>query len=194
MLIDISPVLDASIGVWPGDVAFEQTAPGDVRMSLHAGAHADAPLHIIDDGEDIASRRLEAYIGPCVVVDVHARRGERVTLEHLAGKVISSPRVLLRTRSFRDWRNWTDDFAGVSTSLIADLYSHGVILIGIDTPSVDPFRSELDAHRACVHYDIAILEGLVLDDVAEGEYELIAAPLRIRGADGSPVRALLRTL
>lgn len=194
MLIDISPVLDASIGVWPGDVPFRQQAPGDVCMSLHAGAHADAPSHLIDNAPDIASRRLDAYIGPCVVIDVHPRRGERIAPQHLAGKALSAPRVLLRTRSFRDWRNWNDDFAGISAQLLAGFYEHGVMLVGIDTPSVDPFRSELEAHRACIHYGIAILEGLVLDDVEEGEYELIAPPLRIRGADGSPVRAILRTL
>jgi arylformamidase len=194
LLIDISPVLDSSIGVWPGDAAFRQDSAADVRMSLHTGAHTDAPNHLVENGGDIASRRLEVFIGPCVVIDVRARRGERITPEQIAGKAISAPRVLLRTRTFRDWQNWTDDFAGVSTALIADLYQHGVILIGIDTPSVDPFKSELDAHRACIQHDIAILEGLVLEDVAEGEYELIAAPLKIRGADASPVRAVLRTL
>lgn len=182
------------MGVWPGDVAFHQDSPADVRMSLHCGAHADAPRHLVDDGADIASRRLDAYIGPCVVIDVRARRGERITSEQLKGKVISAPRVLLRTRTFRDWQKWNDDFAGIAPSLVADLYQHGAMLIGIDTPSVDPFKEELVAHRACIHYDIAILEGLVLDDVGEGEYELIAAPLRIRGADASPVRAVLRTL
>ena len=182
------------MGVWPGDVVFRQDSPSDVRMSLHTGAHVDAPSHLVENAPDIASRRLDPYIGPCVVIDVRARRSERITMEQLAGKTITAPRVLLRTRTFRDWQNWTDDFAGVATSLVADLYQHGVMLIGIDTPSVDPFKSELEAHRACIHYDIAILEGLVLDDVAEGEYELIAMPLRIRGADASPVRAVLRTL
>lgn len=194
MLIDISPVLDSSIGVWPGDAAFRQDSAADVHMSLHCGAHTDAPKHLIDDGADIASRKLDTFVGPCVVIDVRARRGERIGPERLAGKPISAPRVLLRTGTFRDWRHWNEDFAGVSVALIAELYQHGVSLIGIDTPSIDPFKQELEAHRACIEYDIAILEGLVLDDVAEGEYELIALPLRMRGADASPVRAVLRTL
>jgi hypothetical protein len=76
-----------------------------------------------------------------------------------------------------------------------DNNGRGVVLIGIDTPSVDPFDSKaLEAHQALAEHDMANLEGLVLDHVAEGEYELIALPLRIAGADGSPVRAVLRTL
>lgn len=163
-------------------------------MSLHTGAHADAPRHLVNDGADISECDLEPYIGRCLVINVDARRGERITPASLASKRITAPRVLLRTASFRAWRTWTDDFAGVSVSLIEDLKKRGVILLGIDTPSIDPFGTELESHHACIEHGIATLEGLVLDDVAEGEYELIAPPLRIRGGDGSPVRAVLRTL
>ena len=122
------------------------------------------------------------------------RRGERILPEHLDGKVVSAPRVLLRTGTFPDPRKWNNDFASLSPALVDDFYQHGVMLIGIDTPSVDPFESkELEAHQAFARNDMAMLEGLVLDHVEEGEYELIAPPLRIRGADASPVRAVLRT-
>lgn len=195
MLIDISPVLDETIGVWPGDKEFAQSAPGDVRMSLHTGAHVDAARHVREDGDDIAGAALEPFLGRCVVIDVRARRGQPVTPDHISSKPVLAPRVLFRTRTFRDWRAWNDDFAFLSPQLIDDLYQHGVVLVGIDTPSVDSFRAEtLAAHHACVRNNIAILEGLVLDHVDEGEYELIALPLRIRGGDGSPVRAVLRTL
>ncbi|HEY8131148.1 MAG TPA: hypothetical protein VII12_04600, partial [Thermoanaerobaculia bacterium] len=120
--------------------------------------------------------------------------GERITPEHLNGKVVSAPRVLLRTGTFPDPRNWNNDFASLSPALVDDFYQHGVMLIGIDTPSVDPFDSKaLEAHQAFARNDMAMLEGLVLDHVEEGEYELIAPPLRLRGADASPVRAVLRT-
>jgi len=122
------------------------------------------------------------------------RRGERIMPEHLDGKVVSAPRVLLRTGTFPDSRKWNNDFASLSPALVDNFYQHGVMLIGIDTPSVDPFDSkELEAHQAFARNDMAMLEGLVLDHVDEGEYELIAPPLRIRGADASPVRAVLRT-
>lgn len=206
MLIDISPIIDASIRVWPGDTPFERNVSvdmaaganltlSDVRTTLHVGAHADAPSHYVANGADIASRRLEMYIGQCVVIHVDVQRGERVRPADLVGKAITAPRVLFRTGTFPDSRHWNEDFASLSPELIDSLHDRGVVLVGIDTPSVDPFDSKaLEAHNALAAYDMANLEGLVLEHVAEGEYELIAAPLRIRGADASPVRAVLRTI
>jgi len=205
MLIDISPVVDGSIGVWPGDTPFVHTVNrdmrsganltlSDIRTTVHVGAHADAPSHYATNGCDIAARRLDFYIGRCVVLHIRVKRGDRITPDHLNGKVVSAPRVLLRTGTFPDPRNWNNDFASLSPALVEDFYQHGVMLIGIDTPSVDPFESkELEAHQVFARNDMAILEGLALDQVEEGEYELIAPPLRIAGADASPVRAILRT-
>jgi len=205
-LIDISPVIDPTIAVWPGDTPFARNVSldidggahltlSDVRTTLHVGAHADAPSHYVGGGDDIASRRLELYIGQCVVLHVNVNRGDRIRPMHIAGKAITAPRVLFRTGTFADPRNWNDDFASLSPEVIDELHQHGVVLVGIDTPSVDPFDSkELEAHHALAEYDMANLEGLVLDAVAEGTYELIAAPLRIRGGDASPVRAVLRTI
>ena len=83
----------------------------------------------------------------------------------------------------------------LSPALVEELARQGVVLIGIDTPSVDPATSkELPSHQAIYRHDIAILEGVVLTSVNEGDYELIALPLKIKGADASPVRAILRSL
>jgi arylformamidase len=207
-LHDISPLIEAAINVWPGDTPFVRTINADmnaganltlsdIRTSLHVGAHADAPSHYIADGADIASRRLDLYLGRCVVVHVDVARGERILPDHICDKIeaFNAPRVLLRTGTFPDHRHWNNDFASLSPELVDDLYHHGVRLIGIDTPSVDPFDSKaLEAHHAFARNDMAMLEGLVLDGIEEGEYELIALPLRIRCADASPVRAVLRTL
>lgn len=205
-LIDISPLIDASLNVWPGDTPFVQTVNldmnaganitlSDIRTSVHVGAHTDAPSHYTADGADIASRRLDFYIGRCVVLHIDVGRDERIYPAHLMGKILSAPRVLLRTGTFPDPRKWNDDFASVAPELVDYLYDHGVMLVGIDTPSVDAFHSkELEAHQAFARNDMAILEGVVLDHVEEGEYELIAPPLRLKGADASPVRAVLRTL
>lgn len=205
-LIDISPPIDATIAVWPGDTPFTQTfnaemsaganlTLSDIRTTLHVGAHTDATSHYVAGGEDIASRSLDYYIGPCSVVHVEVGRGERILPRHIAAKRITAPRVLFRTGTFSDPRNWNDDFASLSPALVDALHDRGVILIGIDTPSVDPFDSKaLEAHRALARHNMANLEGLVLDGVEERDYELIALPLRIAGGDASPVRALLRTL
>lgn len=204
-LIDISPPIDATIAVWPGDTPFSQTfnaemsaganlTLSDVRTTLHVGAHTDAASHYVRDGEDIASRSLDYYVGRCNVVHVNVGRGERILPRHIEGKRLDAPRILFRTGTFPDPRNWNDDFASLSPELIDALHERGVILVGIDTPSVDPFDSKpLESHHALARHNMANLEGLVLDSVAEGDYELIALPLRIAGGDASPVRAVLRT-
>ena len=205
-LIDISPPIDAAIGVWPGDTPYVQTTNldmnaganltlSDIHTTVHVGAHTDAPSHYVAAGDDISARRLDFYLGRCNVIHVSVDRGHRIMPADLAGKQLSAPRVLLRTNTFPDHRNWNTDFASLSPELVDFLHKRGVITIGIDTPSVDPFESKaLEAHQAFARNDMAIIEGVVLDAVEEGEYELIALPLRLVGADASPVRAVLRTL
>jgi arylformamidase len=204
-LIDISPLIDASIAVWPGDTPYTQVRNSDIatgsnitlseiRTTVHVGAHADAPNHYVAGGGDIASRKLDYYIGRCSVIDVSGAGARRLLPDDIAGKHVTAPRVLFRTNTFPDHRHWRKDFASLSPELVDHLHDRGVILVGIDTPSVDPFESKaLEAHHALARHDMANLEGLVLDGVAEGEYELIALPLRLDGADASPVRAVLRT-
>ena len=206
MIIDISPLVDERIAVWPGDTPYVRTmnldlAAGanltlsDIRTTVHVGAHADAPSHYSASGEDIAQRSLEYYVGPCVVLHVEHARGRRIMPRDLEGKEIAAARVLLRTGTFPDPAAFNEDFASLSPELVDWLHSLGVITIGIDTPSVDPFDDKvLEAHQALARHDMANLEGLVLNHVAEGRYELIALPLRLAGADGSPVRAVLRRL
>ena len=206
MIIDISPRIDETIAVWPGDTPYARTLNldmngganltlSDIRTTLHVGAHADAPSHYSAAGQDIASRDLHYYIGPCTVLHVAGARGRRITPGDIDGKTILTPRLLLRTGSFPDPRAFNEDFASLSPELVDWLHESGVILIGIDTPSVDPFESKaLEAHQALAAHDMANLEGLVLDHVSEGSYELIALPLPFVGGDGSPVRAVLRTV
>jgi arylformamidase len=103
--------------------------------------------------------------------------------------------VLLVTGTFPDPRHWNEDFAALEPDLVDALHALGVRLVGIDTPSVDLFSSkDLPAHKRFLAHDMAILEGLVLKDVPQGLYELIALPLKLEGFDASPVRAVLRTL
>lgn len=205
-LIDISPPVDAAIGVWPGDTPYVKTTNldmnaganltlSDIRTTVHVGAHTDAPSHYVASGDDISTRRLDFYLGRCNVIHVSIEPGRRIMPADIAGRRISAPRLLLRTNTFPDHRHWNTDFASLSPELVDFLHKRGVITIGIDTPSVDPFESkELEAHQAFARNDMAIIEGIVLDEVEEGEYELIALPLRLVGADASPVRAVLRTL
>lgn len=203
MIIDISPPLNGSLGVWPGDtplsreILLEIAAGSSVTLStlratVHLGAHADAPSHYGKDAADIASRDLLYYVGDCEVMRVNIARGEVITPAMLP-RAVTAPRVLFVTGTFPDPGVFNQDFAALSPQLVDSLHAAGVILVGIDTPSVDPFSSkELAAHKRFLANDMAILEGLVLEKVEEGHYELIALPLRLEGFDASPVRAVLR--
>ena len=204
-LIDISPVLSARIGVWPGDTPLSRTVMCDMQdgdnltlsslmTTVHVGAHADAPNHYGKDAPGIDAAKLERYIGRCQVVRATVQRGQRIALSMLE-QPVEAERVLIYSGTFADHENWNTDFAALEPSLVEALADRGVKLIGIDTPSVDVFDSEdLPAHNALLRRDVSVLEGIVLGAVQPGFYELIALPLKLEGFDASPVRAVLRAL
>lgn len=208
-LYDISPPLSADTAVFPGDtplsrhvsLRIEEGAPvtlSSLRATVHLGAHVDAPSHYSAEGAGIEETPLERLLGLCRLV--HLRQCERVIsavalAESLEGAGDLPPRVLLSTGSFQDPNRWTPEFCALDSTTIDWLASKGVTTIGVDTPSIDPADSDdLPAHAAASRHGITILEGLVLDGVPAGDYELIALPLRLVGFDGSPVRAVLRAL
>src|SRR5262245_865599 len=202
MMYDITPPVSTRLQVWPGDTppsreVLLDIARGDnitlstLRATAHLGAHADAPSHY-GRGPAIHERDLGYYVGPCQVMRVNAPRAARLTLSMLPEPLLAS-RLLLATGTYPDPERFNADFAALSVELIDFLHTQGVVLIGIDTPSVDLFESkDLDAHHAFLRHDMAILEGLVLGHVPAGLYDLIALPLRLEGFDASPVRAVLR--
>ncbi len=168
---------------------------GAFETTVHAGAHADAPLHYQAGGPSAAEVALEAYIGPCTVVDARCC-GAAITRDFVEDALPApAERVLFRTYERFPHDAWTSDFTAVAPGAIAWLAARGVRLIGVDSPSLDPQESKtMDAHRAVLDADMRVLEGLVLDDVPPGDYELIALPLKLAGLDASPVRAVLREL
>lgn len=201
---DISPLISNDIAVFPGDQPFHRNVSLDIRKdhlelssmqtTLHLGAHADAPVHYHKEGCDIAERELEFYFGQCQVITVNTK-AKRITPEDLESIEITAPRVLFRTLSFPNPNQWTDDFIALSPELINFLASKDVMLVGIDTPSVDPADSkELESHQAIYQNNMAILEGLVLSEIPDDCYQLIALPLKIKSGDASPVRAILTPL
>jgi arylformamidase len=205
MIYDISPPISERIEVWPGDTppvrnVLLDMKRGDnitlssLRTTVHVGAHADAPSHYGRDGASIELRSLDFYLGPCQVMRVSAPPATRVSSGMLP-RSVQAPRLLIATDTFPDPNEFNTDFAAVDPDLVDALHGQGVILIGIDTPSVDLFDSkELPSHKRFLQNDMAILEGVVLRDVPEGLYELIALPLKLEGFDASPVRAVLRSV
>jgi arylformamidase len=205
MLYDISPPITPGMKVWPGDTPpsrelLMDMARGDpvtlsaLRTTVHLGAHVDAPSHYGAHARSIDEIDLSMYIGLCQVISVPVGRGGCVGIDVVKG-MLSVERILLATGTYPDPTTFNEDFAGLDTELVDRLADAGVRLVGIDTPSVDPFGSDdLAAHRRCLERGITILEGLTLDGVPEGLYELIALPLRLVGFEASPVRAVLRTI
>jgi arylformamidase len=206
MLHDISQTLGADTPMWPGDTPFGAArtwsyGPGcpvnvsRFEASTHAGTHADAPLHYDPAGAGIDGVALDAYIGVARLIDLRGQ-GPVVTPEHVRS-ALATPctRILLRTYDRFPHDRWEAGFTTVAAETITLLAAHGVVLIGIDSPSLDPQESKtMDAHLAVRAAGMAILEGLMLDGVEAGDYELIALPLKLAGLDAAPVRAVLRDL
>lgn len=202
-ILDISPVISPRTAVFPGDTPFSAEVALDMhkgdnltlssfRMSAHIGAHTDAPNHYALGGSSIDARALEIYLGAAQVIEVHCAPNARIQISDLRSTPILAPRVLFKTRSFPNPDRWNGDFVSLSAELVNYLASKKVILVGIDTPSIDPANDKvLESHTAVFQHDLAILEGIVLDHVESGLYDLIALPLRIAGADATPVRAIL---
>ncbi len=204
-LFDITPPITKDLAVWPGDTPMSREVVCEIergatvtlstlRATVHLGAHADGANHYGSGAAPINERPLDRYLGDCQVVRAMVARGERVRTEDLS-MPITAERVLIVTGTYPDPTRWNDDFAALDPALVDALADRGVMTVGIDTPSVDLFSSkDLPAHKRFLARDVAILEGLRLEHVPTGHYELIALPLPLVGFDASPVRAILRSL
>ena len=204
MIYDITPPITDALEVWPSDTPPSREVLLDMkrganitlstlRATVHLGAHVDGPNHCAIDApgdRPVRARRLRRPVpgGPGL------RPAPRLIIPGDFRPEVRAERILFATGTYPDPNRFRPDFAGLGPELIDYLADQGVRLVGIDTPSVDLFEADgLPAHLACLRRRVAILEGIVLDGVPEGLYELIALPLRLVGFDASPVRAVLRT-
>jgi arylformamidase len=202
-IYDITLPLHAGIAVWPGDVPFclnsnlsiASGSPvnlGSITLTVHAGTHMDAPFHVDADGATAEAFDLTVCIGPAMVIDVSGR--SEITCRDLASiERERIPRILLKTGAWNDSSTFPDEVPTIAPDVPAYLYKCGVTLLGLDVPSVDKVDSkDLPIHKELIRYGITILESLYLAETPEGLYELTALPLKIVGADGAPVRAVLK--
>ncbi len=203
---DISPPVYAGSPVFPGDTPYSQQwvaslSPGcpvnvsAITLSPHTGAHADAPLHYEPGGVTIGQVDLHPFLGPCRVI--HAMDcGRWVLPEHLAhAQEGLPPRVLVRLYERMPQGRFDEALPAFAPHTMAWLADRGVVLVGTDSASVDPADSKtLDSHQVLRQRGLRVLENLLLDEVPQGDYELIALPLKLISADASPVRAVLRSL
>ena len=205
-LWDISPPVEAASPVFPGDTPYRQQwsaqiGPGcpvnvsALTLSPHVGAHADAPLHYDPQGAAAGALDLAPFLGPCRVIHAIGVR-PLILWQHLEHAVQQlPPRVLVRTYQRAPIDRWDPALPAFAPETVERLFEAGVRLIGIDSASIDPADSKpLASHQVIRRRGLRVLENLVLDEVPEGDYELIALPLKLTQADASPVRAVLRAL
>ncbi|WP_271854030.1 cyclase family protein [Planococcus maritimus] len=202
-IIDISMTLDAATPEWPGDTPFayrlsvtkEQSGSvniGELQSSTHIGTHIDAPFHYDEQGLKTDELPLDVYLTTAQVMDVTGH--EHVKLSDLDELRQGVSAVLLKTASWQNRSKFPGAWPTFDPEIAEWMKDHNIRLLGVDVPSVDPETSkELPMHHAMNRNERFILEGIVLDGVAAGVYKLAALPLKIRGGEGSPVRAVLYT-
>ncbi|MFO8059086.1 MAG: cyclase family protein [Bacillota bacterium] len=214
LIHDITLPVSEDIAPWPGDAGFKlnwkrRISSGDaanvsaLSLSSHFGTHMDAPSHFIRDGITIDQIPPEIVMGPCAVLDLRPHLEDDLAgadvLQQAAGQLYTMapslpPRILMRT-GYVPGRPFRTDFVSLAREAVDWLLQREVFLLGTDAPSIDPVDSTSHpAHRATLESGMVLLEGLNLDGVSPGVYHLVALPLKIVDAEGSPVRAVLTDL
>lgn len=203
-LYDITLPMHNGLACWPGDVPcnFRLSCKmsdgsavnvGALTTSVHSGTHADAPFHFLPEGATIDQLDLHPFLGPAIVVDFVGRQTIQ-TSDFPDLDFRAMPRVLLKTNSWIDTSRFPDRIPVLARGVPSWLRDRGVMLIGVDVPSVDALDSkDLPIHHELGACGIHILENLDLKHVPTGRYELIAVPLKLVGGDGAQVRAILRS-
>mgnify|MGYP003584304045 CR=1 FL=1 len=207
--IDISLTLSSDLPRWPGSHPLElrrrrdmtggdRCNDSDLSCNLHTGTHVDAPLHFLADGADVTALVLDTLIGPAVVAalpEVDAITADDLELLQLPA---DTRRLLLRTRNSEGWsrgdREFHPDFVALTADAARWIVGRGIQLIGVDYLSAQRFQDGPETHIVLLQAGVVIVEGLNLSQVVSGDYELICLPLKLAGAEGSPVRAILKRI
>ncbi len=205
---DVSVLIEEGMAVWPSDPGLSielasSMAKGDranvtrIEMGAHTGTHMDAPFHFEPDGQGIDQLTVDTLIGPCRVFDLTHISGhiDREALEQC--DLTDVTRAIFKTVNSLHWKTNPHQFKKDFIAVVADgasyLVEMGVQLVGVDYLSVEPFGSKgHPVHHTLLQANVVVVEGLNLCEVPAGDYEIIALPLKIRGADGAPTRVVLR--
>ena len=199
-LIDITRPLLEPVPVYPGDCV-PSSEPDDhsgeyltnrIHLSTHSGTHIDAPVHFLQAGIGVDKISLDNLVGPCRVLDFRAQ-GNRITKKDLSGKLSGATRVLIRTK-FSGTRAFSEKYPSLDIPAVEEIIRAGIRCFGTDSPSVEPYDGDGSIHRLLLGNGCPIIELLDLSGVEEGDYFLVALPLRLAGLDGSPARVILMEL
>ena len=196
-IIDVTRPLKKGMLVYPGDVipSFTQADHGrylisDLYMSSHTGTHIDAPAHYLKSGDTIDIIPLSNLIGRCRVIDVSGTESSTIAAADLKGKLRGVKRLLLKTR-FSDRDTFTKEYPSLAYDAACSITENGIECVGIDSPSIESYNCDGSVHCHLLSKGCIIIELLDLSDVLEGDYEMVALPLRLAGLDGSPARVVL---
>lgn len=203
---DISMTIEPNMPVWKGREAKKPVftitrdfKDGDsarethVAFDMHTGTHIDAPLHFVQHGQSIDGISLSRLVRPVKVLDLTSVTGA-ILPEHLEKNVVQEGDfVLLKTRnSLEDILE--GEFVYISAKAAQYLASIRIDGVGIDALGVERDQPDHGTHHALLGAGIVIIEGLRLAEVEEGEYLMIAAPLKVANLEAAPARVLLTTL
>ena len=206
-ILDISVPISPELTVWPGDpgIVLEQyraiangNTSTDSRLacSVHSGTHVDAPAHFFENGATVEQLPLDVLIGKATVVEI--LNDDLITPEIMEAQVLpaETKRLLFKTKNSALWSDpdhqFNPDFVALSAESASWMADKGIKLVGIDYLSIQPFKdAEPLTHRILLEAGIIILEGLNLQGVNSGEYQLICLPLKLAGSEGAPARAIL---
>lgn len=196
-IIDVTRPLKNDMLVYPGDVipSFSQVDHGrylisDIHLSTHTGTHIDAPTHYLKSGNTIDTIPLSNLIGRCRVINVSGIKSTIITAADLKGKQCGVKRLLLKTQ-FSGSDKFSDEYPSLAYDAACSITDNGIQCIGIDSPSIESSEGDGSVHRRLLGKECIIIELLDLSDVPEGDYEMVALPLRLAGLDGSPARVVL---
>lgn len=195
-IFDVTRSLFRDTIVYPGDCipSYIQRDAGnylisELHLSSHTGTHIDAPVHYLKKGEAIDAIPLSNLIGKCRVLDVR-KAGNIISQEDLKGHIDGVSRLLLRTQ-FSGTNHFVEDYPSMDGTAARLISKEGLKCIGIDSPSIESFHCDGEVHREILGHGCSIIELLDLAAVEEGDYMMIALPLRLAGLDGSPARVVL---
>ena len=205
--IDITMTLQNGIVNWPGDPAFEIHKISsfengdDVNISAfstcsHIGTHVDAPLHYIENGSDVTAIPLDHLLGDAKIIQII--NNIEISLEEIKTYTINKgDRILFKTKhSNIDWslKPFNENLIALTTEAASYLKEKEILLVGIDYLSISGMHNSKSVHQLLLSSGICILEGLNLQTIEPGNFELICLPLKIKGAEGAPARVLVRRI
>jgi arylformamidase len=207
MYVDISVQLSERIPKWPGSTgcsitrvrSIEQgdlTTDSCLSCDVHSGTHIDAPAHILANGATVESLSLENLIGPAVVVEHSSSRHITANILEMMGINPDTNRVLFKTGNSQLWKyeEFQTDFIGLTADAAEWIVKRGIVLVGIDYLSIEPYGQSLGTHKILLKAGVIILEGLNMSAVTSGNYEMICLPMKLAGAEGAPARTVLRKI